>query len=45
MDAFRAAIGPNKILAAAFNADPRKLKENYNIPRLDKVLNHYFMMT
>ena len=40
----RAAIGPDKLITAAFSADTRKL-EGFDWPELDKYMDHYNMMS
>ena len=44
MKEIRAAIGPDKLITAAFSADTRKLA-GFDWPELDKYMDHYNMMT
>ncbi len=44
MQQIRTTIGAGKLITAAFSADTRHL-EGFNWPELDKVMDHYNMMT
>ncbi|RZA05782.1 MAG: chitinase [Moraxellaceae bacterium] len=44
MKDIRATIGPDKLITAAFSANPTQL-EGFNWPELDKVMDHYNFMT
>ena len=44
VEEIRAAIGPDKLITAAFSADPRKLV-GFDWPRLDGAMDYYNMMT